>query len=63
MFQFAILSPIGEIYNDTVEEVTLPTDKGEISVLTHHIPLFSKLSDGVAVITKGGQIVLAKRLL
>lgn len=55
MFQFAILSPVGEIYNDSVDEVTLPTMSGDISILTHHIPLFSKLSEGLAVISKGGR--------
>lgn len=55
MFQFAILSPVGEVYNDNVEEVSLPTHKGEITVLTNHAPLFSKLDEGVAVITKSGR--------
>lgn len=55
MFQFVILSPVGEVYNDNVEEVTLPTYKGEITILTNHTPLFSKLAEGVAVITKSGK--------
>lgn len=55
MFQFAILSPLGEVYNDNVEEVTLPTDKGEISILEHHTPLFSKLAEGTITIKKGGK--------
>ena len=55
MFALSILSPVGEIFNDSVDEVTLPTDNGEISVLQHHIPLFSKLSEGTLTIKKGGK--------
>lgn len=55
MFQLTILSPLGEVFNDQVDEVTMPTDKGEISVLPHHTSLFSKLSEGIVVIKKGGK--------
>jgi F-type H+-transporting ATPase subunit epsilon len=55
MFQLTILSPLGQIYNDTVDEVTLPTDKGDISILPHHTPLFSKLAERIMTINKGGK--------
>lgn len=55
MFTLTILSPVGEVFNDSVEEVTLPTDKGEVTILTNHVPLFSKLVEGVATIVKGGK--------
>ena len=55
MFELAILSPLGEIFNDSVDEVCLPTDNGEISILSHHISLFSKLSEGILTIKKGNK--------
>lgn len=55
MFQLQILSPVGEVFNDTVDEVSLPTSKGEISILTHHVPLFSKVEEGTVTIKKGGR--------
>ena len=55
MFQLVILSPLGQIYNDSVDEVTLPTDKGDISILPHHTPLFSKLAEGIMTINKNGK--------
>lgn len=55
MFQLQILSPVGEVFNDTVDEVSLPTEKGEISILTHHINLFSKILEGTITIKKGGK--------
>lgn len=55
MFQLQILSPVGEVFNDTVDEVSLPTEKGEISILTHHINLFSKILEGTITVKKGGK--------
>ena len=55
MFQLQVLSPVGEVFNDTVDEVSIPTFKGEISILTHHTPLFSKIEEGTITIKKGGK--------
>lgn len=55
MFRLQILSPLGEVFNDGADEVTLPTDRGEISILQNHIPLFSKLTDGTVTIKRGGK--------
>ncbi len=55
MFQLQVLSPVGEVFNDTVDEVSLPTNKGEISILSHHVPLFSKVEEGTITIKKGGK--------
>jgi F-type H+-transporting ATPase subunit epsilon len=58
MFALQILSPTGEVFSDSVEEVLLPTPNGEISVLAYHIPLFSKLAEGTLTIKKGGKNTL-----
>lgn len=58
MFTLQILSPEGITYNDTIDEVLLPTDNGEIAILPHHIDLFSKLSEGIITIKKGGKETL-----
>lgn len=55
MFQFQILSPLGEVFNEQVDEVTLPTNDGEITILEHHTNLFSKLCEGTITIKKGGK--------
>lgn len=55
MFQLAILSPQGEIFNDSIDELTLPTDKGEISILPHHTAIFSRITEGTITIQKGGK--------
>ena len=55
MFALQILSPEGQIFSDSVDEVQLPTPNGEISVLTHHVPIFSKLSEGTITVKRGGK--------
>lgn len=55
MFQLQVLSPMGTIFDDSVEEVILPTDQGEMAVLSHHVPLFAKLTEGTMTIKKSGR--------
>lgn len=52
MFFLEIISPDGIIFKDEVNEVILPTDKGRITILPHHAPIFTKLSEGEVVIKK-----------
>lgn len=54
-FHFEIVSPDGIIYTDDVEVVLLPTSNGEIGILPHHIPLFTKLEAGEVRIKKGAE--------
>ncbi len=56
MFELSILSPEGQIFAETVDEVLLPTEKGEIAILAHHTPLFSKLTQGTVTIKKSGKL-------
>lgn len=55
MFQLQVLSPLGTIYDDSVDEVLLPTEQGEIAILAHHVPLFAKLAEGTMTIKKSGK--------
>ena len=54
-FLLEILSPEGQIFNDAIDEVILPTLQGEIAILPHHAPIFTKLSEGEIVIKKEGK--------
>lgn len=58
MFALQILSPEGQVFSDSVDEVQLPTPNGEISVLTHHVPIFAKLSEGTITVKRGGKNTL-----
>lgn len=55
MLNLQILSPQGSIFNDSVDEVSLPTDKGDIEILTNHVPIYSKLTEGIITIKKGAK--------
>lgn len=57
-FELQIISPDGIIFHDQVNEVSLPTTLGEITVLPHHIPLFAKLTEGEIKIKKDGKETL-----
>lgn len=54
-FHLEIISPDGIIYKDDIQELSLPTTKGEITILPNHIPLYAKLTEGEAKIKKGGK--------
>lgn len=58
MFALQILSPEGQIFSDSVDEIQVPTPNGEIALLTHHVPLFSKISEGTVIIKKTGKDTL-----
>lgn len=45
---FELVTPERTLFNQEVDEVTLPTADGEITVLPNHIPLVATLVPGVA---------------
>ena len=51
--KFKIVTPEKTVYDDSVDQVTLPTQEGEITVLPEHIPLISVLAPGELVAKKG----------
>lgn len=57
-FQFEIVTPDGIIFQEEVDEVRLPTLQGQIAILPHHVPLYSRLGDGEAVIIKNGKEII-----
>lgn len=58
MIKFKIVTPDGVIYeDDSVEQVSLPTASGYITVLPGHIPIVSLLVAGELIIKKGDHSV------
>lgn len=53
--KFKIVTPEKTVYEDSVDQVTLPTQEGEITVLPEHIPLISVLVPGELVAKKDGE--------
>src|SRR3989344_1247124 len=53
-FLLEIISPQGAIFQGEVDSVSIPTFQGIITVLPHHIPLFTKLIEGEVHIKDDG---------
>lgn len=53
--KFKIVTPEKTVYEDEINQVTLPTQEGEITVLPNHIPLISVLTAGELVTKKDGE--------
>lgn len=57
---FEITTPEGVAYKEMIDQVTVPTALGEITILPHHIPLAAALASGAMVIKKDKEeIILA----
>ena len=57
MIHFKIVSPERVVYEDDVDQITLPAKEGEITILPHHIPLVASLMAGELVIKKDDRMI------
>ncbi len=53
--KFKIVTPERTVFEDEIDQITLPTAEGEITVLPEHIPLISMLVPGELVAKKGSE--------
>jgi F-type H+-transporting ATPase subunit epsilon len=49
---FKIATPERVVFKEEVDQITLPTMQGEITILPHHLPLIAVLKPGEIVVTK-----------
>lgn len=54
---FKIATPESVVYDNDIEQVTIPTRAGEITVLPNHTPLVSVVKPGELRIVKGGELL------
>ena len=54
---FKIATPDRVVYENDVDQVTIPTKAGEITVLPHHAPLVSVVKPGELRIMKKGELL------
>ena len=52
---FTITTPDGTLFKEEVDQISLTTSQGEITILPNHIPLVSDIAAGEARITKDGR--------
>lgn len=55
MIKFKIATPERVVYEDEIDQITLPTKLGEITILPNHIPLVSFLVPGEVLVKKGNE--------
>ena len=48
-----IITPIKVVLSEEVDEITIPTIDGELSILPNHVNLLTKIAPGEMVIRKG----------
>lgn len=53
--KFQIVTPERTVFSDEIEQITLMTEDGEITILPHHIPLVTNLKPGEVRYKKQGQ--------
>lgn len=53
---FEIITPERVVYSDEIDQITLPTVDGEITILPNHIPLVAPTKPGEIMIKKGSDI-------
>jgi len=53
--QLTITTPSATLYEDVVDQITLTTISGEITVLPKHVPLISPLKTGHVMVKKDGK--------
>lgn len=49
-----IITPLKVVLSEEVDEVTIPTIEGEISILPNHVNLLTRIAPGEMVIRKAG---------
>ena len=52
-----VITPEKIAYKGEVDQVTLPTQDGEITVLANHIPLISTMKHGELIVKNNGDII------
>ena len=55
MFKFQIITPEKMVFADEIDQVSLMTTNGEITILSHHIPLVAVLTPGELHYKKEGE--------
>ena len=53
-----IITPKKVVFEDEIDEITLPSSEGEITILPKHVALFSMLKEGVVTVLHGKNEIL-----
>ncbi|MEK7160185.1 MAG: ATP synthase F1 subunit epsilon [Patescibacteria group bacterium] len=51
-----IITPVKVVLKEEIDEITIPTINGEISILPNHIDLFTKITPGELIIKRNNKL-------
>lgn len=51
-----IVTPEKKVYSDEVDQVSLPTPNGQLTILPHHLPVITQVRPGELKVKKGEKI-------
>lgn len=54
-FHLTIVTPEKTLVDVEVEQLLVPTTTGELTILPHHVPLFTQIAEGELVYTHNGR--------
>jgi F-type H+-transporting ATPase subunit epsilon len=55
MIHVQVITPVTTAYNDEVDQVTVPTVNGQITILPHHVSLLTQVVPGELTVKKAGK--------
>ena len=61
--QVCIMTPDRIFWNDSAEEIILPTNTGQMGVLTNHAPLITALDIGVMLIRAKNDWISGRKMV
>lgn len=53
--KLSVITPTRTVLDEEIQEITIPTTEGEITILPNHVPLVSKIKPGEMIIRRGGK--------
>ncbi len=51
-----IVTPEKKVYSDDVDQVSLPTPNGQLTILPHHLPVITQVRPGELKVKKGEKV-------
>ncbi len=55
MLRLEIVTPEEKVYSEEVDQVTLPTSTGQITILPQHLPVITQIVPGEITVKKAGK--------
>lgn len=55
-FKLTVITQEEHVLSEMIDQVTAPASEGEVTIMTGHVPLFTRLLDGILSIKQGDSV-------